>query len=99
MSASPAPRRGRELAGFLVTLLPEPFEEPPDAIEIELHHVLERERQAAAAVLVIEQLEEALPELVRIDRRKQSIYGVLARLPAVFAVGRKKLRSKGSSTS
>jgi hypothetical protein len=99
MSPPSAPGRCCELAGFLVALLAEPLKQPPDAVQIEVHHVLERERQPTAAVLVIEQLEDALPELVLVDRGEQAIYRALAVLPAVFAVGRKKLRSKGSSTS
>ena len=81
-----------ELAGFLLALLTEPLEQPAHPVEVELHHVSERQVEAAAAVLVIEQPEEALPQLVDFDAWKQAIY----RAAFAFVVGRKKPRSKGS---
>jgi hypothetical protein len=72
-SPPPAACRSLELARFAAALLSQPLEKPADAIELELHHVLQRERKPAATVLVIEQAEDALPELIGIDGREQAI--------------------------
>jgi hypothetical protein len=53
-----------ELAGFLLALRAEPLEQPANSVEVELHHIGEGQVEAAAAMLVIEQPEEALPQLV-----------------------------------
>jgi hypothetical protein len=78
--------------GFLLALLPQPFEQPAHPLEVEVHHVVQRELEPAASVLVIKQAEDPLPQLVGVERREQAVYvGCFA-----LEVGRKKPRSKGS---
>ena len=98
-TSSPPPRRGLERARFPLALLAEPLKEPGDPVQVEVHHIRQGELEPAATVLVVEQPEDALPQLIGLDDREQAIYGAAFAVFPALAVGRKNPRSKGSWTS
>jgi hypothetical protein len=60
------------LARLALSLLPESFAEPAYSVHVEVHHLRKRKLKAAAAMLTVEELEKALPEIVLPEQWEQT---------------------------